>query len=159
MKTIKTVLFILVVPGSVAIIIPLNLILPMEKNTVGVGRFAWLALLFWVVGAAILFWCAADFVRKGQGTPAPADAPKQLVVSGLYRYFRNPMYIGVLLFSVGNAVWFGSPILIGYAASLWMIFHVFVLLYEEPHLGKVFGAEYRKYCQTVPRWIPRFRRG
>jgi protein-S-isoprenylcysteine O-methyltransferase Ste14 len=158
MNIIKTVLFVLAVPGSVMVVIPINLILPMEKNAISMSMLAWLALLFWVTGVAVLLWCAADFARKGQGTPAPTDAPKHLVVGGLYRYVRNPMYVGVLLFSFGNAIWFGSPLLAGYAAFLWMIFHVFVLLYEEPHLRKTFNIEYQEYCQNVPRWIPRFKR-
>jgi protein-S-isoprenylcysteine O-methyltransferase Ste14 len=158
MNALKTALFILAVPGSVMIVIPINLILPLEKNAIYLGVFAWLAFVLWVSGLAILLWCAVDFVRKGRGTPAPADAPKHLVVGGLYRFARNPMYIGVLLFSFGNAIWFGSPLLAGYAAILWIIFHIFVLLYEEPHLRKIFEAEYREYCQSVPRWIPRFRR-
>jgi protein-S-isoprenylcysteine O-methyltransferase Ste14 len=157
MNTIKTVIFIIAVPGSVAIIIPIYLILPLDKNTIQLGVFSWLALPFWGVGLAILFWCAVDFVRKGQGTPLPADAPRHLVVDGLYRYVRNPMYVGVLLFVIGNAIWFGSPLLSLYAAILWVIFHIFVLLYEEQHLRKTFGVEYQQYCQTVPRWIPRFR--
>ena len=158
MNTIKTALFILAVPGSIAIIIPVNLILPLEKNIIRLGVFTWLSPLFWVTGTAVLLWCAVDFVRKGQGTPVPVDAPKHLVIGGLYRFVRNPMYVGVLLFTIGDAIWFGSPLLGGYVVFLWIVFHVFVLLYEEPHLGKIFGAEYREYCQSVPRWTLRFRR-
>ena len=106
-----------------------------------------------------MLWCAVDFVHKGQGTPAPVDASKHLAVGGLYRFVHNPMYVGVLLFASGNAIWFGSPLLVGYVAFLWIIFHIFVLFYEGPHLRKTFDVEYREYCKTVPRWIPRFRRG
>jgi protein-S-isoprenylcysteine O-methyltransferase Ste14 len=157
MNTIKTVIFIIAVPGSVAFIIPVYLILPLDKNTIQLGSFSWLALPFWIAGLLILFWCAADFVRRGQGTPLPADAPRHLVVDGLYRYVRNPMYVGVLLFVIGNAIWFGSPLLGGYTIFLWIVFHTFVLLYEEQHLRKIFGTEYQQYCLTVPRWIPHFR--
>jgi protein-S-isoprenylcysteine O-methyltransferase Ste14 len=156
MNTIKTTLFILAIPGSVLIIIPINLILPLEKNSVTLGIFTWLALPFWLLGLWMMLWTATDFVRKGQGTPAPVDAPSHLVVSGLYRHCRNPMYVGVLLFAAGNALWTGAPLLAGYVLSLWLVFHIFVLAYEEPHLRKTFGAEYRAYCQTVPRWLPRF---
>ena len=159
MNTIKTILFILVVPGSVLIIIPINLILPMEQNAIRLGALSWLALPFWITGSAILLWCARDFVRTGHGTPAPIDAPKSLVVNGLYRFVRNPMYVGVLLFAIGDAIWFGSPLLGGYALLLWITFHLFVLLYEEPHLGKIFGETYQEYRKDVPRWVPRLRRG
>lgn len=157
MNTIKTIIFIIAVPGSVAIVIPIYLILPLDRNFLHLGALAWLALPFWALGMATLLWCAADFVRKGQGTPLPADAPKHLVIDGLYRYLRNPMYVGVLLFVIGNAIWFGSSLLLGYAILLWIIFHIFVTFYEETHLRKIFGAEYQQYCQTVPRWIPHFR--
>ena len=94
-------------------------------------------------------------MRKGQGTPAPVDAPRHLVVNGLYRIVRNPMYIGVLLFAAGNVFWYGSPVMVGYMLFLWLAFHLFVLFYEEPHLRKTFGAEYVAYCQATPRWLPR----
>jgi protein-S-isoprenylcysteine O-methyltransferase Ste14 len=105
-----------------------------------------------------MLWCAADFVRKGQGTPAPIDPPKKLVTSGLYRYVRNPMYLGALLFSFGNVLWYGSPLLLGYVAFLWMGFQGFIFAYEEPHLRKTFGQAYLDYCQATPRWIPRRKR-
>jgi protein-S-isoprenylcysteine O-methyltransferase Ste14 len=158
MNTLKTMLFIIAIPGSLLIVIPSTILEPIEKNAVNLGFFGWLALPFWLIGLGILAWCAADFVRKGQGTPAPVDAPKQLVVSGLYHFVRNPMYVGVLLFAAGNVLWYGSPVMAGYMLFLWLAFQVFILLYEEPHLRKVFGVEYLEYCQSVPRWLPRFKR-
>jgi protein-S-isoprenylcysteine O-methyltransferase Ste14 len=78
------------------------------------------------------------------------------VVEGLHRYIRNPMYIGVLLVVLGQAFLFWSRALAEYAAFLWLAFHVFVLLYEEPTLRRQFGNEYEAYRRRVPRWIPRF---
>jgi len=78
------------------------------------------------------------------------------VVEGLHRYIRNPMYVGVMLVVLGQALLFWSRTLAEYAAFLWLAFHVFVLLYEEPKLRRMFGEEYEAYQRRVPRWIPRF---
>jgi protein-S-isoprenylcysteine O-methyltransferase Ste14 len=108
-----------------------------------------------VLGAAIYAWCVWDFATFGRGTPAPIDAPKRLVVRGLYHHTRNPMYVGVLSVTLGWAVLFQSPPILLYAAALWIGFHTFVVLYEEPHLLSVFGREYEDYCSAVGRWLPR----
>jgi protein-S-isoprenylcysteine O-methyltransferase Ste14 len=110
-----------------------------------------------VLGAAIYAWCVWDFATFGRGTPAPIDAPKRLVVRGLYRHTRNPMYVGVLSVTLGWAVFFQSLAIVLYAVALWIGFHVFVVLYEEPHLLSVFGKEYQDYCSDVGRWVPRLR--
>jgi len=154
MTGIKTALFILFVPGTVLVVIPLYWILPADPARVDPGPLRWLALPFWVAGVAILCWCAVDFVRKGHGTPAPIEPPKELVAGGLYRFVRNPMYVGVLLTAVGHSFWFGSFWLAGYALFLWLVFHGFVTFYEEPHLHKTFGTTYEQYCKAVPRWMP-----
>lgn len=157
MTALKTALFILFVPGTVTIVIPLGLVLPGDKARLDPGLFSVLAIPLWLGGFLVLAWCALDFVRKGRGTPAPLEPPKELVIGGLYRYVRNPMYFGVLLVVLGHTLWFGSPWLAAYALLLWFIFHVFVMGYEEPHLRKTFGATYIAYCQSVPRWIPRLK--
>jgi len=96
-------------------------------------------------------------VARGHGTPAPIDPPKELVVSGLYRYVRNPMYVGVLLILLGHFLWFKTAWMIAYAAFAFLVVHTFVTLYEEPTLKNKFGAAYERYLQKVPRWIPRLR--
>ncbi len=93
---------------------------------------------------------------RGLGTPAPIAPTKFLVISGLHRYVRNPMYIGVALVILGQAALFRSPHLAEYAALMLLIAHTFVVLYEEPTLRRQFGASYEEYRRTVPRWIPRF---
>jgi len=107
MTTLKTIFFILLVPGFLLGIVPVFVIPPLGGLMLALGWGRWLALPFWLIGIAVLAWCAGDFARKGHGTPVPIDPPKELVVTGLYRYIRNPMYVGALLIQVGNIVWFG----------------------------------------------------
>ena len=108
-----------------------------------------------VVGAGIYLWCVWDFATFGRGTPAPIDAPKRLVVRGLYRYLRNPMYVGVLTVIIGWCVFFGLSVLFAYFVAVAAMFHLFVLFYEEPTLHRRFGSEYDNYCRSVHRWLPR----
>jgi protein-S-isoprenylcysteine O-methyltransferase Ste14 len=107
-----------------------------------------------VLGAIIYLWCAWDFATAGQGTPLPVDPPKKLVARGFYRWVRNPMYVGVLLLILGQAILFESLLLVGYGALLWLIFHLFIVYYEEPTLKRMFGSAYEQYCTAVPRWMP-----
>ncbi len=109
------------------------------------------------LGALIYLWCAWDFSVKGLGTPAPIDAPKNLVVNGLYRYVRNPMYLGVACGVISRAIFFCSLPILFYLIFILLCANLFVRLYEEPHLRDVFGEPYLDYCRRVPRWLPRFR--
>ncbi len=107
------------------------------------------------IGIAIATWCAVEFALRGLGTPAPFDPPKRLVVTGLYRFVRNPMYVGLGVALVGEA-WLTGRIEIVYEMLiLWVAVTVFVLIYEEPALRRLFGEDYAAYCRQVPRWIPR----
>ena len=105
----------------------------------------------------MLVWCFWDFLAKGKGTPAPMDPPRELVVSGLYKYVRNPMYVGVLFVILGHFLWFGFWNLLMYAALVFLAFNAFVIFYEEPNLKQRFGVAYEGYLKRVPRWIPRFK--
>jgi protein-S-isoprenylcysteine O-methyltransferase Ste14 len=107
------------------------------------------------MGTLLLIDSFARFAIKGLGTPAPVFPPKHLVVSGLYRYVRNPMYVGVVSAILGQALMFASTTLAIYGALMWLAFHLFVLGYEEPTLRETFGAEYDTFRKNVPRWIPR----
>jgi protein-S-isoprenylcysteine O-methyltransferase Ste14 len=80
------------------------------------------------------------------------------VVAGLYRYVRNPQYVGVFLVLIGEALLARAGILLAYAVLLMIAYHLFVLFHEEPRLGRVFGESYARYRETVPRWVPRYRR-
>lgn len=97
----------------------------------------------------------ARFALQGLGTPAPIAPTQKLVVTGLYRYVRNPIYVGVAAVIFGQALLFGDQRLLWYAALLWLFFHVWVLVVEEPTLKETFGAQYEDFRANVPRWIPR----
>ncbi|HSP33803.1 MAG TPA: isoprenylcysteine carboxylmethyltransferase family protein, partial [Thermoanaerobaculia bacterium] len=111
-----------------------------------------LASVVVVAGIAILLLCVWDFFAVGRGTLAPVDPPRRLVVRGLYRYTRNPMYNGVLLALIGEAWLFRSAPILIYVAAVFAAVHLFVVLYEEPVLTRRFGDEYRAYRAAVPRW-------
>jgi protein-S-isoprenylcysteine O-methyltransferase Ste14 len=158
MVALKTLIFTVIVPSTEAILIPYLLLSSgFEIFSRGLGIVRFLGLLPIVIGALIYFWCAWDFTFSGSGTPAPIDPPKELVVRGLYRFVRNPMYIGVSLPVFGEALLFESATLLVYAAAVLLVFHLFVVGYEEPHLRRKFGDSYKGYCDTVPRWLPDIR--
>lgn len=95
------------------------------------------------------------FALEGLGTPAPIAPTQKLVITGLYRYVRNPIYVGVVAVIFGQALLLGDLRLLWYAALLWLFFHFFVLVYEEPTLKQTFAAEFEDFRANVPRWIPR----
>jgi protein-S-isoprenylcysteine O-methyltransferase Ste14 len=152
---VKNLLFTVLVPGTVAVYIPLWVVSGRSPDWGFESLFAVAVLL---LGAAIYSWCVWDFASFGRGTPAPIDAPQQLVVRGLYRYTRNPMYVGVLATILGWALLFKAASLLLYALAVAACFHLFVVLYEERHLLAAFGSQYRNYREQVPRWLPRARR-
>jgi protein-S-isoprenylcysteine O-methyltransferase Ste14 len=152
----RTVVFTIFVPGILAGVVPI-LLLTLCSTWSG-GATGILADVLGLVGVAIYLWCAFwAFARFGGGTPAPIDPPKRLVVHGLYRWMRNPMYVGVGSVLVAEAIGFRSRNI----AIYWLIWcvcvYLFVLLYEEPALRRKFGAEYDEYCHRVNRWIPKLR--
>lgn len=148
---IKNLFFTLLVPCTVAVAVPLMMTRPAGL------LFEWAilpGLVVLVLGVAIYAWCVWDFATFGRGTPAPIDAPKRLVVRGLYRYTRNPMYLGVLTTILGWALLFADVGVLIYGICVAAGFHLFVLLYEEPRLEQLFGAEYTHYRTRVNRWMP-----
>jgi protein-S-isoprenylcysteine O-methyltransferase Ste14 len=152
----RTVLFTMLVPGTVAVYIPWRLRGGGHLAAHGVAAWAGIAMI--VAGAAIYFDTAFwGFAVVGKGTPAPIAPTKHLVVTGLHRFVRNPMYIGVGLVVAGQAWLFHSVHIAIYLAVVSVIMNFFVLLYEEPTLHRQFGAEYDRYRARVPRWIPRIR--
>jgi protein-S-isoprenylcysteine O-methyltransferase Ste14 len=112
-------------------------------------------VLFIAAGALVLLDSFARFALQGLGTPAPVFPTRHLVVTGLYRYVRNPMYLAVVSVILGQGLLLGSIPVLAYGAVVWLAMHLFVLLYEEPTLHAAFGGEYGKFCASVPRWIPR----
>jgi protein-S-isoprenylcysteine O-methyltransferase Ste14 len=116
-------------------------------------RIAGVALI--LAGLPVLLDSFARFAIQGLGTPAPVFPTKHLVVTGWYRYVRNPMYVAVVSIIVGQALLFGNVHVLEYGAAAWLVTHFFVLAYEEPTMRATFGEEYQQFCQNVPRWIPR----
>ena len=112
-------------------------------------------LILIVGGAAQVLWCLAAFSWEGKGTPAPFDAPRKVVVTGPYRYVRNPMYLGAMLIILGVGLMLRSPSAVGVAIFFITLAHVFVVAYEEPALRAQFGESYSDYKQSVNRWLPR----
>jgi len=154
MLFLKNLLFTLVVPGTVAVYVPLFIA---QNRPPTSGPLFALALALLALGSAIYAWCMWDFATFGRGTPAPIAAPKKLVVRGLYHYTRNPMYVGVLTVILGWAVLFQAAALGLYVLIVGICFHLFIVLYEEPHLQQEFGDEYEAYRRRVSRWLPRLR--
>ncbi len=151
---LKNLAFTIVAPGTAAFLIPWLIV---GGRRTELGFMTMVSILLFVVGSAIYLWCVWDFATFGRGTPALIDAPKKLVIRGLYRYSRNPMYIGVLTLILAWATSFKAVILLVYMLIVGIAFHAFVIIYEEPHLLKLFGESYFNYCARVPRWFPSVR--
>lgn len=113
----------------------------------------YIGLLIFLVGVIILFHCVVRFAIDGLGTLSPIDPTKRLVISGLYKYTRNPMYIGVILILFGETVFTKSIHLLFYSFIIIILFYLFVVYKEEPRLKKDFGQNYEMYCNTVNRWF------
>jgi protein-S-isoprenylcysteine O-methyltransferase Ste14 len=149
----KTLLFTVLLPGSVTVLIPYYFLRPgswPEFTGTGAVGVALIAL-----GATGYLWCAWNFAWVGVGTPAPIDPPRRLVAVGLYRFVRNPMYVAVVSVLFGESMLFRSGRVVGYALIACLACHLFVVFYEERALRKKFGADYEAYCKTVPRWLPK----
>ena len=114
-----------------------------------------LGLVCICAGAALLVACIWEFARSGRGTLSPMDPPRRLVVRGLYRYVRNPMYLAVTTIVLGEGLVTRSPALAAYWAIWFAVVNLFVLGYEEPTLHERFGDSYADYSRRVGRWIPR----
>jgi len=146
--------FIAIVPGSIGGWIPLYI----ATGGSSAGRWSpdrFLGVVLVVAGWTILLWCTVEFVRRGRGTPSPNRAPTKLVVSGLFRFVRNPMYVGVVTAIEGVALAMHSWETALYGLVVAIAFHLRVLFYEEPRLTREFGDEFVAYRARVPRWIPR----
>jgi len=117
----------------------------------------WLAFAGIGLGAALLLACIVEFARRGRGTLSPVDPPRELVVRGLYRYVRNPMYLAVTMILLGEALLLRSTDLVIYWAGFFIAANLFIIGYEEPYLRRQFGPLYAEYTRQVGRWIPRVR--
>jgi protein-S-isoprenylcysteine O-methyltransferase Ste14 len=146
--------FFVVAPGTIAGLIPwLITHWRIQEGASQSLSVAGVALL--IPSLALLIECFARFAYQGLGTPAPVAPPQHLVITGAYRFVRNPMYVAVLGLIFGQMLLFGNAALLAYGVAMWMAFYLFVYFYEEPTLRTQFPEEYAAYAKAVPRWLPR----
>ena len=150
--------FLVVAPGTLALYVPWTVThWRVGPALLGFFFFRIIGALMITAGLPVLLDSFARFAIQGMGTPAPVAPPQHLVVTGLYRWMRNPMYVAVSLLIFGQGLLFGSVRLLEYGLLVWLAFFTFVVLYEEPALSRKFGKEYEDFCLQVPRWIPRIK--
>ncbi len=146
----RALLSFLLLPGVVAFLAPALLVPQLTTRMFHIAGG-----VPFILGAVVLLWCVRDFYVAGRGTLAPWDPPRHLVRVGLYRYSRNPMYVGVLLILVGWIAGFRTRGLVIYTIVVAILFHLRVLLHEEPWLARTFPGEWPGYKSRVPRWLVR----
>lgn len=144
--------------GFFLVFLPARLIARMgigAPERIGALQLTGIALT--TAGAVLALSCVLAFALVGRGTPAPFDPPRRLVVSGPYRFVRNPMYVGAGSAVLGAALYLESAALAVFVLVFWLVAHVFVRVYEEPTLQRTFGTDYEAYCRRVGRWWPHAR--
>ena len=156
LAVIGSAVFLVIAPGFVAGLVPWW-ISHWRSNPPfgGTPLFRYVGAVLITLGGIGLVDSFARFALEGLGTPAPIIPTRHLVVSGLYRYVRNPMYVAVASAIFGQGLVLGDVKLLAYGGLVWLLFHLFVLAYEEPTLRSSYGPEYEAFCAAVPRWIPR----
>jgi protein-S-isoprenylcysteine O-methyltransferase Ste14 len=153
---IGSIAFLFVAPGIVAGVIPWAISgYQLEPPLLGFEPLRWIGVALLILGAILLIETFSRFALQGLGTPAPIAPTKTLVVTGSYRFVRNPMYVAVVSLIVGQALWFGSIGTLIWVVVVWLTVHAFVLAYEEPTLSSTYGVQYDRYRANVRRWIPR----
>ncbi len=155
-NAILSALATILVPGVAVLLMP-YWILRLTDGATGprIGGLEVLLIALVVLGGAMVVWVSYAFVTRGKGTPVPLAPPEILLAEGLYRFVRNPMYVGALVALLAEAVLFRSAWILLYAGFLWLALHTFTVLFEEPQLEQRFGDSYRDYKARTPRWIPR----
>jgi protein-S-isoprenylcysteine O-methyltransferase Ste14 len=148
----RNAFFTVLQPGMVAIAIPIWIVghVPHLHSWTA---YSWLGLALLLTGTAVTLWCIHSFATRGNGTLSPADPTRKLVVSGLYRYSRNPMYVGVTLMLLGDCFILQSQGAWIYSGLVFVAFNIFILGFEEPRLRRDFREEYKIYCNQVRRWL------
>jgi protein-S-isoprenylcysteine O-methyltransferase Ste14 len=148
--------FFVIAPTTLAGLVPWSITgWQLQPPFLGLEPTRGIGAIMILVGVPVLVDAFARFALQGLGTPAPIAPPRNLVVTGLFRYVRNPIFVAVIAIILGQAVLMGDWRLIVYGALLWLAFHVQVVAYEEPTLEQTFGSEYEAFRAAVPRWIPR----
>jgi protein-S-isoprenylcysteine O-methyltransferase Ste14 len=154
---VGSAVFLVIAPGVVAGLAPWWISRwRVEAPFFGMPLFRFVGGILLTLGIIGLLDSFVRFALQGAGTPAPVFPTRHLIVTGLYRYVRNPMYVAVVSAILGQSLILGNVRLLAYGGIVWLLFHVFVLAYEEPTLRASFGSEYKDFCAEVPRWIPRF---
>lgn len=146
---VRAIISFLILPGVIGFLIPVSFVC-----FTGIDDLQWAGVPVVLLGVVLLLWCVRDFYVSGKGTLAPWDPPRKMVMVGLYRYIRNPMYASVLILVLGWGILFQSVVLWVYTGILFLSFHIRILIYEEPWLHETFGEEWQSYRRRVPRWIP-----
>jgi protein-S-isoprenylcysteine O-methyltransferase Ste14 len=155
---VGSAIFLVVAPGTLAVYLPWTICRwRFASPLLRFFPFRIIGALMITAGLPILLDSFARFAIQGMGTPAPVAPPQHLVVTGLYRHVRNPMYVAVSLLIFGQGLLFGSVRLLEFGVVVWLGFFAFVVFYEEPVLRQKFGQEYEEFCARVPRWIPRLK--
>lgn len=151
----RNLAMIVLFPGTVAAYIPYRLIAPVNLPSPVVWSFSqYLGAIFVLLGTGILLSCVSSFAHHGRGTLAPFDETRKLVLVGLYKYVRNPMYVGVIVILLGECMFFWSNPLLIYSVIMFTLFNLIIIGYEENRLRHKYGDEYRQYCTSVGRWLP-----
>ena len=153
----RSLLWTVILPGTVTVFLPWRYFGLSAVRLDIRDPLHWAGGVLIVAGALLLGRCIWEFAASGRGTLSPVDPPRELVVAGLYRYVRNPMYLGVGTILLGEILLTRSTGLMTFAAIGLVIVNLFVIGYEEPYLRRRFGASYEGYTRQVGRWIPRFR--
>jgi protein-S-isoprenylcysteine O-methyltransferase Ste14 len=156
MNSLKTLLYMGGMHGFFTFYMPYQLAFLNFAN-IQFGELIYLAFPLWLTGTASLIWCSVDMVKKGLGTPAHLDPPKKLIINGLYRYTRNPIYLGALMILLGYMLWFGSGLIFLYFLLFVLAYQILITLVEEPLLRNMFGQDYEAYYQQVGRWLPKIK--
>ena len=154
---VGTAIFLILVPGTTAGLVPWLLTRWRVRDPPPHPAIRLVGLVLVVVGSIVLIGAFVRFVTEGRGTPAPIAPTERLVVGGLYRYVRNPMYLAVAATIVGQALFLGRLVLLAYAGLFFGTTAAFVYWYEEPMLLQRYGSQYETYRRAVPRWWPRWR--
>lgn len=152
-----TAAFFVAAPGVVAGVVPYALTEWHAGDPPGALALRLVGGVFVGLGTVVLVHAFVRFVVEGSGTPAPVAPTERLVVGGLYRYVRNPMYVAVVSCVVGQALLLGRTVLLVYGAAIAAVFALFVRFYEEPVLAARYGSAYDEYRRHVPGWRPRLR--
>jgi protein-S-isoprenylcysteine O-methyltransferase Ste14 len=162
MTALRLIIFTLLIPGTIAVYIP-RWLMQTYPARFEIGGWQYTGVCLMLVGFGFYLLSAFAFLMEGGGTPAIwfsrsfrfliGEEPTHLVRGTLYQFTRNPMYIGVGTFILGEAVWFEARVLLAYAFIVWVCFHLVVIFIEEPHLRNKNGAAYDEFCRAVPRWI------